>query len=77
MTKVELSLPDELARDADKAGLLAPEALQKLLREKLRANGIASLEKAWEQAGDGELSEVDERLIAEAIRNGNVINENY
>jgi hypothetical protein len=35
MTTVErkLSLPDELAQDAQAAGLLAPESIEKLLRE--------------------------------------------
>jgi hypothetical protein len=45
--------------------LLAPEAIQ---REKLRSEGVASLEKAWARAGDAEPSKADERLIAEAIR---------
>ena len=68
MTKVQFSLPDELARAADEAGLLAPEALQKLLREKLRADSIAALDKAWSHSRGGEISAKDDRLIAEAIQ---------
>lgn len=33
MTTVQITLPDQLARDAQAAGLLAPDALEKLLRE--------------------------------------------
>jgi hypothetical protein len=68
MTNVQLTLPDELAKAASEAGLLALEAMQTMLREKLRAEGMASLEKAWAKAGDVEPSVVEERLIAEAIR---------
>jgi hypothetical protein len=65
---VQISLPEELAKAASQAGLLAPEAMQELLREKLRSEGMASLKKAWAKAGDGEPSEADEAMIAEAIR---------
>ena len=68
MTRIQLSLPDELAKAASKAGLLAPDAMQAMLREKLRAEGMASLERAWAKAGDSEPSEADEAMIAEAIR---------
>jgi hypothetical protein len=68
MTKVQFSLPDELAKAAAEAGLLAPEAMQAMLREKLRIEGMAALEKAWAKSGDVEPSAADEKLIAEAIR---------
>jgi hypothetical protein len=68
MTKVQLSLPDELAKAAAEAGLLAPDAMQAMLREKLRAEGMASLERAWATSGDADASAADEALIAEAIR---------
>lgn len=68
MTRIQLSLPDELADAASKAGLLAPEAMQAMLRDKLRAEGMASLQKAWAKAGDSEASAADEALITEAIR---------
>ncbi|MBK6708430.1 MAG: hypothetical protein IPG54_13460 [Sphingomonadales bacterium] len=68
MTKVQLSLPDELAKAAAAAGLLAPEAMQAMLREKLRTEGMAALERAWAKSGDVEPSVADEKLIAEAIR---------
>ena len=68
MTKVQFSLPDELARDAEQASLLAPEAMQTMLREKLRIESMARLEAAWSQADDAEASPADEQMIAEAIR---------
>lgn len=68
MAKIQLSLPDELAKAASQAGLLASEAMQAMLREKLRAEGMASLKAAWTKAGDSEPSEADEAMIAEAIR---------
>jgi hypothetical protein len=37
MTTVQISLPDQLAREAQRAGLLSPELLEKWLREQLKA----------------------------------------
>jgi hypothetical protein len=68
MTNIQFTLPDELAKAAAEAGLLAPEAIQAMLLEKLRLEGMAELEKAWVKAGDIDASPADEELIAEAIR---------
>jgi hypothetical protein len=40
MTTVEVKLPDQLAHEAQAAGLLAPEALERLVREALRARRL-------------------------------------
>ncbi len=37
MTTVQFNLPDQLAQDAQRAGLLSPERLEQWLREQLRA----------------------------------------
>ena len=37
MTTVQITLPDQLAQDAQRAGLLSQPAIEKLLREKLQA----------------------------------------
>ena len=37
MTTVQITLPDQLAQDAQRAGLLSQPALEKLLREQLQA----------------------------------------
>ena len=37
MTTVQIILPDQLAQDAQRAGLLSQSSMEKLLREKLQA----------------------------------------
>ncbi len=46
MTTVEIKLSDSLAKEAKQAGLLAPEAIETMLRERLRAQRIAELREA-------------------------------
>lgn len=46
--EVKLNLPDPLAVEAQAAGLLAPEQLERLLREALRARRIERLAVARE-----------------------------
>ena len=41
--EVKLNLPDRLANEARQAGLLAPEELERLLREALRARRVERL----------------------------------
>ncbi|OGA67669.1 MAG: hypothetical protein A3G81_11030 [Betaproteobacteria bacterium RIFCSPLOWO2_12_FULL_65_14] len=43
MTTLEVDLPESLAKEARAAGLLAPEALGRLLREALRAKRVQRL----------------------------------
>jgi hypothetical protein len=43
MTTIQITLPDELAKEAEQAGLLSPESLEQLLREKLRAQSFDQL----------------------------------
>jgi hypothetical protein len=56
MTKIQIELPDSTAKAASEAGLLAPEALDRLLTEALRRR----------QAGDALLS-IAERVYAAGI----------
>jgi cytidylate kinase len=44
--EVKLSLPDSLAQEAQAAGLLAPEQLERLVREALRAKRVERLTAA-------------------------------
>ncbi len=37
MTTVQITLPDQLAQDAERAGLLSSESLEELLRKQLKA----------------------------------------
>jgi hypothetical protein len=48
MTTVKITLPDALAQEAGKAGLLAPERIADILREQLRAEHIGRLNAARE-----------------------------
>ncbi len=58
MTTVKITLPDQLAQDAQRAGLLSPEFLEKLLREHLRAQRVDELFSAMER-----MSAVDDPAI--------------
>lgn len=53
--EVTLELPDSLAKEAQQAGLLAPEELERLVREALRAKRVERLSK------------VREKLVAEPL----------
>jgi hypothetical protein len=43
MTTIQLTLPDQLAQEAEQAGLLSPEALEEWLRKQLRAKAAEQL----------------------------------
>jgi len=43
MTTIQITLPDQLAEEAARAGLLASERIEALLREQLRAERISRL----------------------------------
>lgn len=43
MTQVTVSLPDDLAQQAQSAGLLKPESLEALLREAMRRRQVDEL----------------------------------
>ena len=62
MTTVEITLPDGLAKEAQQAGLLTPEALETMLRERLRVRGIAELREAVDRMAlaDGAPMTMDE-----------------
>jgi len=44
VTTIEITIPDALAAEASGAGILAPEAIERLLRDKLAADRIARLQ---------------------------------
>ena len=43
MTTVHIDLPDQLAQEAQRAGLLTPECLEQWLREQLQARQVDEL----------------------------------
>ncbi|HEY5056100.1 MAG TPA: hypothetical protein VII58_08060 [Acidobacteriaceae bacterium] len=54
MTTVQISLPDELAQEAERAGVLSPELLERWVREQLQVRRGGRLIAAMDriQAGD-------------------------
>lgn len=46
MTTIEITIPDALAAEASGAGLLAPEAIERLLRDKLAAGRLSRFGEA-------------------------------
>jgi post-segregation antitoxin (ccd killing protein) len=42
-TELKLTLPDNLAREAEASGLLTPEAIETLLREEIRRRRVDQL----------------------------------
>jgi len=49
MTTIQLNLPDQLAREAQLAGLLSPELLEKWLLEQLKAQRSNQLFSAMDR----------------------------
>jgi hypothetical protein len=49
MTTVQINLPDELANDAQAAGLLSPEAIEAMLRARLKAQQTDELFEAMDR----------------------------
>ena len=66
MTTVQINLPDELARDAQAAGLLTPEALEQMLREQLRKRAGEQLRGLWARRPTEQLTpETEQEIVAE------------
>jgi hypothetical protein len=68
MTTLNITIPDELARDADAAGLLDPDAIETLLREGLRAKSRAGLQVLWGRLDNAALTPEIEAEIVERVR---------
>ena len=52
MTTVQFSLPDSVAREAEKAGLLTDEAMEAVLRKELRRRSADDLFSAMDKMAD-------------------------
>jgi hypothetical protein len=50
MTKIAFDLPDKLANELDRAGLLAPVELERVLREELREQRLKRLDELLDLA---------------------------
>lgn len=68
MTTIQIQLPDDLAQDAQAAGLLNPEAIERLLRERLRRQAGDALRAMWKRMPAEELTPEIEEMINEEIQ---------
>jgi hypothetical protein len=68
MTIVQIQLPDELAQDAQAAGLLTPEAMAAMLREQLKKQAGETLRAMWERTPREELTPEIEQMIVDEVR---------
>ena len=55
MTTVQITLPDQLAEEAAKAGLLAADRIEAVLREQLRQARVARLRAVRQSLGNDPL----------------------
>lgn len=53
--EVKLNLPDSLAQEAQKAGLLTPDAIERLLREAVRRGAVDELFGAMDRLADANI----------------------
>jgi len=54
MTTIKVQLPDELAQDAERAGLLSAEALEQKLRQQLRSQRAHELFDAMDRMSESD-----------------------
>lgn len=66
MTTVQITLPDQLAREAQAAGLLTPDAVEAMFRERLRRRAGEELQALWARLPAEELApEIEQEIVAE------------
>lgn len=68
MTTVQITLPDDLVQDAQAAGLLNPDVMERLLRERLRVQSGDALRAMWNRMPTEELTPDIEEMINEEIQ---------
>ncbi len=68
MTTIQIQLPDDLAQDAQAAGLLTPDAIERLLRERLRRQAGDALQAMWNRMPVEELTPEIEKMIDEEVQ---------
>ena len=71
MTEVTMTLPDALAQEARAAGLLTPEAIEAMLRERLRRQRVDELFAAMDKmvaVGGSPMTEAEIQAEIEAAR---------
>jgi hypothetical protein len=69
MTTIQLTLPDQLAQEAERAGLLSPESLEEWLRKQLKAKAAEQLFAAMDRmAAVNDPSYMSPEEVAEEIK---------
>jgi hypothetical protein len=67
MTTVQITLPDALAKEAASAGLLAPEKIERILRERLREERTLRMKAARATLSAGPLEPMTPQEISAEI----------
>ena len=67
MTELKVTLPDSLARDARKAGLLTPKAIGKLLREAIRQRAARAFLSNAQRVAEAKIPPLSEEEIQAEI----------
>jgi hypothetical protein len=65
MTNITFSLPDELAQQAQSAGLLRPDAIERLLREAMKKRQVDQLFTTMDQLATLEPALTEAEIEAE------------
>jgi hypothetical protein len=69
MTTVQITLPDQLAQEAERAGLLSSPALEELLRGQLKAKAAEQLFAAMDKMSAlGDVPYMSPEEVAEEIK---------
>jgi hypothetical protein len=58
MTIVQITLPDQLAQEAERAGILSPERLEQWIRDQLRAQHVDAFFSALDR-----MTEIDDPAL--------------
>ena len=68
MATIQIQLPDDLVQDAQAAGLLTPDTIERLLRERLRRQAGDALRAMWNRMPNEELTPEIEEMVTEEVR---------
>lgn len=65
---IQIQLPDDLVQDEQAAGLLTPDAIERLLRERLRRQTSDALRGMWNRMPREELTPEIAEMINEEVQ---------
>lgn len=68
MTTIQIELPDQLAEEARRAGLLTQGALERLMRDAVRQQALSELKQARERMAAVDEPELTPEEIQQEIR---------